>query len=115
MKRMNDNSHMAEFLIKTGLIAALAAIALMPTTVNVRGDDGRVEQGWPMPQRGSWDALPLPPIPYLETMPWLIQERASKGLKIDTLLAPKFEMAPEAAGAPAEETLSSTLEHSRRG
>lgn len=97
-KRMHDNSRVTEFFIKAGLIAAIAAAALMPTTVKVHSSDARVEQGWPMPKRGSWDALPLPPIPYLETMPWLVQERAPKGLKIDPLLAPKFEIAPAVAG-----------------
>jgi hypothetical protein len=69
MKRMHDNLRVTEFFIKAGFIAALVAVTLMPTTVNVHGNDVRVEQGWPM--RGSWNELPLPPIPYLETMPWL--------------------------------------------
>jgi hypothetical protein len=113
MKRMHDNSRVTEFFIKTGLIAAIAAAALMPATVKVHSNDARVEHGWPM--RGSWYALPLPPIPHLETMPWLVQERAPKGLKIDPLLAPKFEMAPAVAGAADDGTPSSPLEHSRRG
>jgi hypothetical protein len=115
MKRMNDNSHVTEFFIKAGLIAALVAIALMPTTVNVHGNDGRVEQGWTMPERTSWNTLPLPPIPYLETMPWLVRNRTSKGLKIDTLPAPKFEMAPAVAGAADDGMPLSELEPSRRG
>jgi hypothetical protein len=114
-KRMPDNSHVTEFFIKAGLIAALAAAVLMPTTVNIQGSDARVEQDRPMPTRGSWSALPLPPIPYLETMPWLVQERAPRGLKIDTLLAPKFEMAPALAGEADDGAPLSALEFSRRG
>jgi hypothetical protein len=115
MKRMHDNSSVTEIFIKAGLIAALAAIALMPTTIKVHSNDARVEQGWPMPKRGRWPVLTLPPIPYLETMPWLVQERAPRGLKIDTLLAPKFEMAPATAGDPDEGMPSSALDYSRRG
>jgi hypothetical protein len=109
---MQDNSRVTEFFIKAGLIAALVAIALMPTTVNVRGNDGRIEQGSPIPKRGSWNALPLPPIPYLETMPWLVRERAPKAIEIDTLLAPMFETAPAVAD---DGTASSALRYSRRG
>jgi hypothetical protein len=108
-KRMHDNSRVTELFIKAGLIAALAATALMPTTIKVHSNDTRVEQGWP--KRGSTEALPLPPIPYLETMPWLIGERVPKGpLKIDPLLAPKLEMAPAVAGATDDGTPSSALE-----
>jgi hypothetical protein len=115
MKRMHDNSRVTEFFIKAGFIVALVAIALMPTTVKVHGNGALIEQDWPMPKRGSWNALPLPPIPYLETMPWLVQDRAPKGLKIDPLLAPKFEMAPAVAGEADDGTPSSTLEYSQRG
>jgi hypothetical protein len=117
-KRMHDNSRVTELFIKAGLIAALAATVLMPTTVKVHSHDPRVERGWPMPERGSTEALPLPPIRYLETMPWLIGERVPKGtLKIDPLLAPKFEMAPAVAGAADDGTPSWAfeLEHSLRG
>jgi hypothetical protein len=114
-KRMPDNSRVTEVFIKAGLIAALAAAVLMPTTVKIHGNEAGVEQAWPVPTRGSWNALPLPPIPYLETMPWLLQERAPKGLKIDTLLAPKFEMAPAFAGEADDVAPPSAVEYSRRG
>ena len=41
--------------------------------------------------RASWDAIPLPPVPYLDTMPWLNSGSAIKGPKVDILLGPKLE------------------------
>lgn len=42
-------------------------------------------------QGSSWEALMLPPVPYLDTMPWLKSDSALKGPKIDILLGPKLE------------------------
>jgi hypothetical protein len=114
MKRMQDNSRATEFFVKAGLIAALVAAALMPATVKVHSNDASAGQGWPMPTRGSWQTLPLPPIPHLETMPWLVRERAAQDFNIDIMLAPKFEMAPASAGADDEEPLS-MLQYSSKG
>jgi hypothetical protein len=113
-KRKPDSSHVTELFITAGLIAALAAAVLMPTTVKIRANEARAEQDRPMLTRG-WNALPLPPIPYLETMPWLVQELGPKGLKIDTLLAPKFEMAPALAGEADDGAPLSAPDYSRRG
>ena len=99
MKRMNHSSRLIEVFVKAGLVAAIAATLLVPTTIKVHGSESatRVEHAWPMLKRASWDALPLPTIPHLETMPyletkWLGREPAPKGFKIDRLLGPKFEM-----------------------
>ena len=54
-------------------------------------------------KRAVTNGLRLPPIPYLETMPWLVREQTPKGLKIDTLLAPKFEMMGPAIAATGDE------------
>jgi hypothetical protein len=91
---MNQSSRLIEAFVKAGLVAAIAAALLVPTTIKVHGSESaaRVEHAWPMLKRASWDALPLPPIPHLETMPWLVREPAPKGFKIDRLLGPKFEM-----------------------
>lgn len=45
------------------------------------------------------DALPLPPIPYLETTPWLEWAPIRNGLKVDTLQLP----APPFGGASDDE------------
>jgi len=94
MKQINQSSRLVEALVKAGLVAAIVAALLVPTTIRVHGSESaaRVDHAWPMLKRTSWDALPLPPIPYLETMPWLVREPQPKGFKIDRLLAPKFEM-----------------------
>jgi len=46
------------------------------------------------------DALPLPPIPYLETTPWLEWAPLRNGLKIDTLQLPAPPL-----GEPADDEL----------
>lgn len=101
MKRTNDLSRYIAFFVKAGLIAAIAAVLLAPTTIRAGGSEAspRVEHAWPMLKRASFDALPLPPIPYLETMPWLARERTPAGFRIDTLLAPTFELGPEVASS----------------
>ena len=48
------------------------------------GKDGNVE--W-----NSAGALSLPPIPYLETIPWLSTEASAPRLKVDQLLGPDLE------------------------
>ena len=39
---------------------------------------------------GFAERLPLPPIPYLDTMPWMSIGSESKGPRVDTLLPPNF-------------------------
>jgi hypothetical protein len=100
MKRMNHSSRLIEMFVKAGLVAAIAVALLVPTTIKVSGSESSplIERAWPMLKRASWDALPLPPIPYLETMPWLVREPPPKAFKIDRLLGPKFEMRQDVAG-----------------
>jgi hypothetical protein len=111
MKRINHSSRLIEAFVKAGLVAAIAAALLVPTTVKVQGSESatRVEHAWPMLKRASWDALPLPPIPYLETMPWLVREPAPESFKIDRLLGPKFEMMRQNVAGTAEPSLPQLL------
>ena len=37
---------------------------------------------------GALDQIALPPIPYLDTMPWLSWQPAAATIKVDTLLSP---------------------------
>ena len=39
----------------------------------------------------SAGALPLPPIPYLEAIPWLSTEATGQGQKVDRLLGPDLD------------------------
>lgn len=74
-----------------GLFALLLAGALMVPHITL-GNDGTVGLGGPpqrQPQAGSWEALPLPSIPHLETMPWATSDFALRGPKIDFLLGPE--------------------------
>lgn len=120
MKRTYDPSRLLAIFVKAGLVAAIAAALLAPTTINASGNEAtaRVVHGQPILKRTYFDALPLPPIPYLETMPWLTHEWTPKGFKIDTLLAPTFElMRPETAddGVPLPVNTSRTLDLSSNG
>ena len=101
MKRTYDPSRLIAFFVKASLIAAIAAVLLAPTSIRAGGSEAspRVEHVWSMLKRASFDALPLPPNPYLEMKPWLARERMPAGFKIDTLLGPAFElMRPDVAG-----------------
>ena len=103
MKRTYDSSRFIAFFVKAGLVAALAAVLLAPATIKVSGSEAqpRVEHVSPL-KRASFDAIPLPPIPYLETTPWLVRAPQPKGLTNDRLLGPKFEfMQPEITGGGA--------------
>jgi hypothetical protein len=87
MKRIHDSARFTELFVKAGLIAAIAATLLLP--VSVSGAEAPRSDGVPStPARQAWDGLPLPPIPYLNAIPWLALERGQKGPKIDTLLLP---------------------------
>jgi hypothetical protein len=94
MKRMQGSSQLFAFFLKAGLVAVLAAVLLAPTTINVIGSEAgsRVERARPMIERSTPDVLPLQPIQYLETTPWLVCERAPEVFKFDTLLEPEFEL-----------------------
>jgi hypothetical protein len=100
MKRTPYAPRIIEFFVKAGMIAALAAVLLAPMTIRATGSElaRHREHAWPMLKHASWNSLPLPPIPHLETMPWLTVERSGRWTKIDTLLAPKFEIPGPAAG-----------------
>jgi hypothetical protein len=41
---------------------------------------------------GSWRNLPLPPVPYIESMPWLTHSSAVQGSKVDTFVGPKMKV-----------------------
>lgn len=126
MKRTHDNTRIAEFFVKAGLVAAIAAVLLAPGTVRAADDQplGVERHSWTMLKRVSWDDLPLPPIPYLETMPWikwdwLNRQRpgpAEPPVKIDTLLAPEFKfMRPAVVESTGGTRLSSIVDLAGNG
>ena|SRR5438067_1595662 len=39
----------------------------------------------------AWEALQFPPVPHLDTMPWLKSGAALRGPKTDSLIGPKLE------------------------
>jgi hypothetical protein len=72
----------------------LAGTLLVPLISPALGSESTVGLGTPRhdPLQGSsWGAFTLPPVPYLDTMPWLKSGSALKGPKIDILLGPKLK------------------------
>ncbi len=60
----------------------LAAAAILPAAP-ARGSEAPLSR---MTAEHAAAALPLPAVPYLETMPWLSWQPYRHGLKVDTLL-----------------------------
>lgn len=72
----------------------LAGTLLVPHITPALGNGGTVGlgvQGQRQPQAGSWGTLSLPPLPHLESMPWLATDSFLKGPQVDVLLGPKIE------------------------
>ena len=74
-------------LLLRGELTALLAGALALPLLAARGSDSHHE-------RSASDvratAINLPPIPYLDSMPWMKWDAVSSGLKVDTLIAPQI-------------------------
>lgn len=66
-RRMNHSSRLLELFVKAGLLAAVAAALLLPTTIKVNGSEAMrcLDNAWPEP--GSAKELLLPHILSLET------------------------------------------------
>jgi len=79
-----------------GIVTAAAAVALTLPSLAAWGLEGSRNT----PASGNtFEQIALPPIPYLDTMPWLTWD-AGGTLKVDTLLAPLpdpwgLKLAPE--------------------
>jgi hypothetical protein len=74
------------------LLALLLAGALVASQVELASESelhGR-GVGQATTASGFAENLPLPPIPYLDTMPWMNFGSESKGPRVDTLLTPNF-------------------------
>jgi hypothetical protein len=82
----------------------LAGTLLVPLISPALGNESTVGLGTPGHDRlqgSSWGAFTLPPVPYLDTMPWLKSGSALKGPKVDILLDPKLEPLGPLLGQPA--------------
>ena len=74
----------------TKLVACVVAGALLIPAAAFGNDGNRAIQ----PRASEWKsagALPLPPIPYLETIPWLSTEATGPRQKVDQLLGPDLD------------------------
>jgi hypothetical protein len=72
------------------LLALLLAGALVAPQVGQASERALNNDGERQAASKSPEELPLSPIPYLDTMPWMNFESQSKGSEIDTLWLPNF-------------------------
>ena len=71
-----------------GIITASMAAALTLSSLAAWGLDGPRSK----PQSGNaFETIALPPIPYLESMPWLNWGAGQNTLKVDILLSPMLD------------------------
>ncbi|WFU31092.1 hypothetical protein QA635_31650 [Bradyrhizobium brasilense] len=71
--------------LRRGLLALVVAGAMSLAAFGAYGVES--PRGAESTQ-GTFTGLPLPPIPYLDTMPWLKWQPAAATMKIDILLPP---------------------------
>jgi len=76
----------ARLLLRGVLTAALAGLLSLPSLA-ARGSDSPHEHG---ASSVETTAIKLPPIPHIDSMPWMKWNAGSSGLKIDTLFAPQI-------------------------
>ena len=93
MRHLNTFSARAEANrnLRRHLLALVMGSAMSLTAFGAYGVES--PRGIETPQN-AFTGLPLPPIPYLDTMPWLRWQPEAATMKIDTLLPP----APAPAG-----------------
>ena len=72
------------------LLAFVLAGALMAPTTGVASESAFSNDGARQAASKFPEKLPLPPIPHLETMPWMNFDWETKGPRVDTLLPPSF-------------------------
>lgn len=75
-----ENTQMARHLAAA---AVAASLSLVPVTGH-----GAESAGSGANAADTFERLTLPPIPYLDTMPWSNWERTNATMKVDTLLSP---------------------------
>ena len=68
------------------LMTALLTSALTLPSLAAWGTERSPEQ----PAARAGDLLPLPPIRYLDSMPWMNWKASAQTLRIDTLMSPSF-------------------------
>jgi hypothetical protein len=87
-------AHHKEDVTIKGLFAfLLAGTLLVPHITPAIGSESAVglsPRSLSQPEHGS-SAVPLPAVPYLETMPWLRSSAPLRGPQIDILHGPKFD------------------------
>jgi hypothetical protein len=81
--RAEDRRDLARRRVKRILTASLAAVLILPSLA-AWGTEGQTGKANPY----RFDTIALPPIPSLDSVPWL---KWKTGLKVDTLLSPVLD------------------------
>jgi hypothetical protein len=71
-------------LVENLLTAVLAFVLVLASLTNLAAVEGLSQRTAESPR----DTLPLPPIQYLESMPWMNWNASAPTLRIDTLMLP---------------------------
>lgn len=70
-------------VVRRILTASMAAVLTLPSLAAWGLDGPRTK-----PETGNFETIALPPIPYLDSMPWLKWGAGVNTLKVDILLSP---------------------------
>jgi hypothetical protein len=82
---IKTEDNMMERLLALLLAGALVAPQVGQASESALNNGGARQAASTFPEK-----LPLPPIPYLDTMPWMNIGSESKGPRVDALLPPNF-------------------------
>jgi hypothetical protein len=82
--RAEKQNALGRHVVRRILAASMAAVLTLPSLAAWGADSPRGK-----PKSGkTFETIALPPIPYLDTMPWLRWNAGVNTLKVDTLLSP---------------------------
>jgi len=84
----NDNSTEDDMIER--VLALLLAGTLVAPQISLASESGLNDDGARQAASKFPDKLPLPPVPYLDTMPWIDLGSVSEAAGIDVLMRPEF-------------------------
>ena len=87
---MTNPTNFTEDEMMKRLLAFVLAGALMAPTTGLGSESAFSNDGTRRAASKFPEKLPLPPIPHLETMPWMNLDLETKRPRVDTLLPPSF-------------------------
>lgn len=75
-----------------GIVSGISTVALVAAlSLPSVAASGKERPNASAAAKDGFTAISLPPIPYLDTMPWLDWNAGANALKVDTLLSPSLD------------------------